>query len=164
MSEKVYGNEIVEENPYPNGEVQSTSQTGSSSGDTYSPTVTKENPLPKKRIASELIGQALNTRSKKILQEFELVQSGGFKIGNFKEGVSGEVAITPSGIVTKDKAGLTTIAMYGEDGSGLFKGTLQAGTLIAGDSSVVIDEIDGHGRMLFYEGNTVAILLGWGDF
>ena len=49
------------------------------------PTVTKEKRLPTPKVATELLSSALNTRSKNILQEFTLQDSGGFKIGNFKE-------------------------------------------------------------------------------
>ncbi len=44
----------------------------------------------RKRLAQELLSRALNTRSKRILQEFKLEDSGGFKIGDFKKGVTGK--------------------------------------------------------------------------
>jgi hypothetical protein len=163
MTDRVYEPEVQQDNPFPSGVVESVSQT-QGSGNTITPTTTKEKSFPTRRIATELISTALNTKSKKIMQEFELTQSGGFKIGNFKDGVSGEILITPSGIVTKDKTGLVTIAMYGEDGSGVFKGSIQAGSLITGivdvgDNSIVID---GEAkRMIFYDDNGIpSILIG----
>jgi hypothetical protein len=144
MEDKVYEPEVIVENPFPNQESPVIPQTTKPPEGTYNPTTTKEKSFPTRKIATELLSTALNTRSKKILQEFELTQSGGFKIGNFEEGVSGEITITPNGIVTKDKAGIVTIAIYGDDGSGVFKGSIQAGSIITGlisvgDNSIVID-------------------------
>lgn len=133
MAEKVYSPEIIEETPFPGQDPIVTVQSESpATGGTYSPTTTNEKKPPRQKIATELLSTALNTRSKNILQEFSLVESGGFKIGNYKEGVSGEISITPNGIITKDKNGVTTIAIYGEDGSGVFKGTIQAGSFVSG--------------------------------
>ncbi len=163
MAKDVYEPEIVPDNPFPQEVVESVSET-SGSGDVVTQTTTKEKSFPTKRIATELISTALNTKSKKILQEFELTQSGAIKIGNYKEGVSGEVLITAEGIVTKDKAGLVTIAMYGEDGSGVFKGSIQAGSIITGIVSVGDDSIviDGEAkRMVFYDDNGIpSIIIG----
>ena len=163
MDEKVFTPEVVQDNPFPNGSVESVTQT-QGSGTTLTPTQTKEKSFPTRRIATELISSALNTKSKKILQELELTQSGAIRIGNYKEGISGEVLITADGIVTKDKAGLVTIAIYGEDGSGVFKGSIQAGSIITGivdvgDNSIVID--GDTKRMVFYDDSGIPqILIG----
>jgi hypothetical protein len=163
MADKVYENEVQPDNPFPNGVVESLSETSGNS-DIVTPTTTTEKKFPTRKIATELISSALNTKSKKILQEFELTQSGAIRIGNFKEGISGEVLITAEGIVTKDKAGLVTIALYGADGSGVFKGSIQAGSIITGivdvgDNSIVID---GEAkRMVFYDDNGIPqIVIG----
>lgn len=164
MEEKTYQNEIIQDTPFPNEVGEEVPTASKPPEGTYNPTVTKPKNFPTRRIATELIGQALNTRSKKILQEFELVQSGGFKIGDYKEGVSGEILITPDGIVTKDKAGLVTIAIYGDDGSGVFKGSIQAGSIITGivdvgDNSIVID--GDTKRMVFYDADGIPqIVIG----
>ena len=162
MDDKVFTPEVVQESPFPSQDSVISTQVSSESGGTYSPTTTNDKPIVKKRIATELLSTALNTRSKRILQEFELQQSGGFKIGNYKDGVSGEIAITPNGIITKDKSGLTTVAIYGEDGSGVFKGSIQAGSIITGivdvgDNSIVID--GDAKRMVFYDENGVPVIL-----
>jgi hypothetical protein len=130
--EKVYTPEVVPDASFPNEvevPVVSTGQT--SPVGTYSPTVTKASPFPVKRIAHELIGTALNTRSKKILQEFELVQSGGLKIGDYQSGETGDLRLTPNGLTARDKAGLTTFAIDGTTGDAVFKGTVQADSVIA---------------------------------
>jgi len=164
MAEKVYTNEIIVESPFPGEPEPVALPSQPNPAGTFSPTTTKAKSFPTRKIAVELIGQALNTRSKKILQEFALQDSGGFKIGNFKEGVSGDVKITPNGIVARDIAGLITIAMYGADGSGVFKGSIQAGSIITGivdvgDNSIVIDGESK--RMVFYDdGGVPQILIG----
>ena len=161
--------EVIEEQPFPQeGEAEvSPSQKTTT---TLTPTTIKDKGFPTKRIAVELIGSALNTKSRKILAEFALTETGALQIGKYVNGVSGDIRITPTGIVMRDSAGITTVAQYAEDGSAVFKGTIQAGsiissgTLIAGDDTVIIDSVEGHGRMLFYDDDKVAILLGWGDF
>lgn len=130
--EKLYTPEVISDAPFPNREAVSYSESSSESGGTYSNTTINEKTPPKKRVAVELLSTALNTRSKKILQEFQLEQSGGIKVGDFKEGTTGEMAITPNGLTAKDTAGLTTFAIDGLSGDAYFKGTIQAGSLVSG--------------------------------
>ena len=132
MDDKVYTPEIVPENPFPGGVEPVISQTPIANGN-YTPTVTQSTKVPKKKVAQELLSSALNTRSKKVLQEFELQQSGGFKIGDYREGISGDLRLTPSGIVARNIAGLTTVAIDGETGDAIYAGELRSGTLITGD-------------------------------
>lgn len=164
---QVFYPEVVQESPFPSQDSVISTSVSSESGGTYSPTTTNDKPIVKKRVATELLSTALNTRSKRILQEFELQQSGGFKIGNYKDGVSGEIAITPNGIITKDKSGLTTVAIYGEDGSGVFKGTIQAGSFVAGTLYLGSEAgnvyIDGENqRIIINDGSTDRVLIGYG--
>ena len=133
--DKVYTPEVVQDAPFPGQDEEVFSQP-QSSGEVHSPTTTKDVPIRRKRISHELISQALNTRSKKILQEFELTQSGAIKIGNYKEGIDGDLRLTPNGLTARDKAGVTTFAIDGLTGGAVFKGTVQAGSVIA-------TEIDG---------------------
>ena len=129
--EKVYHPEEIIETPFPNQAAEATilSEERLPAG-TYAPTTVKDKPFPKKRVAVELLSSALNTRSRKILQEFDLQQSGGLKIGDFKEGVSGDLRITPNGLTARDVAGITTFAIDGTTGDAVFKGTVQAGSII----------------------------------
>jgi hypothetical protein len=164
MDDKVYTPEIVQENPFP-GEVVQSSATSVQSGSTITPTTTKEKVFPKKRTAVELLSTALNTRSKKILQEFELVQSGGIQVGNFQEGLSGDLRITPNGLTARDIAGITTFAIDGTDGSAVFKGTVQAGSLVSGEVIVgnntwVIDGDPDNPRIVLYNGGIPEIVIG----
>ena len=136
IADKVYEPEVIQDTPFP-GEPQLVPLPGQANpAGTYSPAITKDKPFKKKIVASETIGQALNTRSKKILQEFELQQSGGLKIGDFKSGISGDLRITPSGLTARDKAGITTFAIDGDTGDAVFKGEIRAGSLLTGGITV----------------------------
>lgn len=133
--EKIYYPETIEDSPLPNAEASESYGTSqSTANDTYSPQTIKSQVVPKKRVAQELIGSALNTKSRKILATFELAQSGGIQIGEYENGISGDIRITPTGIVARDTAGVTTFALDAETGDAVFKGVVQAGSIIsAGD-------------------------------
>ena len=144
--DKVYQPEVITENPFPGGDV-SVPANPATAPNTYTPTTTKvEAPFPKKKIAVELLSQAINTRNKKILQEFELQQSGGLQIGNFENGVTGDLRITPNGITARDSAGITTFAIDATTGDAIFRGTIRAGSIITGGTitneagDIIIDD------------------------
>lgn len=124
--EKVYTPEVVDEVPFPTEQEQILSVSDSESGGTYSPAKTQPTPFKQKVVSHETLAQSLNTRSRKVLQEFDLIQSGGFKVGDFKEGISGDLRITPNGLTARDIAGNTTFAIDGTTGDATFKGTVQA--------------------------------------
>lgn len=162
--EKVYTPETIPDQPFPQEgeEILATQPSGGT--DVYRQETIKPKAIPKKRIAQELIGSALNTKSRKILAEFEFTLSGALQIGKYENGVSGDLRITPNGITARDSAGLTTFSIDGTTGSAVFKGSVQAGSVITGevivgDNSVIID---GEGkRIIINDGNTDRILLGY---
>ncbi len=165
MAEKLFVPEIIEETPFP-GETSELLgvSTKSVSGETHSPTVSRENSVRRKRAAVELLSQALNTKSKKILQEFEFTESGAIRIGKFLEGFSGDIRISPNGITARDSAGLTTIAIDGITGDIVIKGTLQAGSVIAGevvvgDNSLILD--GANRRIIVNDGDKDRVLIGF---
>jgi len=135
MSDKVYTPEVIQENPFPNEADIFPTPPKSDPANTYSPKTTTDKPFKKKVIAQETIAQSLNTKSRKILGQYEFTQQGAIKVGDYQEGISGEVKISPDGIIAKDKAGLTTFALDGDTGSATFKGTVQA------QDFTVIDEL-----------------------
>ena len=154
MDDKTYHQEIVQDNPFP-GEpllVPLTSQANPAG--TFSPSVSKDKTFPIKRTAVELLSTALNTRSRKILEKFDLVQSGAIQIGNFKEGLTGDLRLTPNGITARDIAGLTTFAIDGSDGSAVFAGEVRSGTLITG--TVVVTD----GNIALYNNGILEIFIG----
>jgi len=131
--DKIYRPEEILDVPFP-GEPEPVSLPGQTNpAGTFGLTTTKPKSFPTKKIAVELLSTALNTRSKKVLQEFELQDTGGFKVGTFKSGISGDLRITPNGLTARDIAGLTTFAIDGDTGDAVFKGIVQAGAVIATD-------------------------------
>jgi hypothetical protein len=163
MDDKVYTPEVVPENPFP-GEPEPALLPGQPNPTgTFSPTTDKEKTFPKKRTAVELLSTALNTRSKKILQEFTFAPSGSIQIGDFKEGIAGDLRLTPNGITARDIAGLTTFAIDGTTGDGIFKGEIRAGSLVSGqviigDNAVIID---GEERTIIVnDGSNDRVLIG----
>jgi hypothetical protein len=160
--EKVYTPAVIDDNPFPNGELVDLGTTQSTSNQTYGAQKITDQSFPTKRIAVELIGTALNTQSRKILAEFEFTKSGALQIGLYESGVSGDVKISPNGIVARDSSGITTFTLDGDTGSATFKGTVQAGTLISGAVAVGDGDIliDGETkRMIFYDENGIPVII-----
>lgn len=160
--EKVYTPATIDENPFPNGEISDLGTTQGTSNKTYTAENITNQTFPTKRVAVELIGTSLNTKSRKILAEFQFTPSGALQIGVYENGVSGDVKISPNGIVARDSAGLTTFALDGTDGSAVFRGTVQAGTLISGAVAVGDGDIliDGESkRMIFYDENGIPVII-----
>lgn len=144
MADKVYEPEVIADQNFPYVDSAAFSVSQSTTSGQYGPQTIKDQPMPVKRVAVELLSTVLNTKSKKILQEIQFTESGALQIGKYVDGVSGDVRISPNGIVARDIAGNTTIALDGSTGSAVFAGEIRSGTLITGtvtvgDSSVVID-------------------------
>lgn len=162
--EKVYTPEEITDNPFPANEGILLA-TSSNSGVVSKPTKIKDTPFPTKRVAVELLSTALNTKSKKILQEFQFASSGAIRVGEYVSGVSGEINITPAGITATDTSGNTTFALDGDTGSATFAGTVQAGAIIAGDVIVgnntwVISGDADNPRIILYNSDIPEIVIG----
>jgi len=168
MAKDSFEPEIIEESPFP-GEIAQPMlpSTNPDTKNDHSPSTDREEAFPRKRAAVELLSTALNTRSRKILEEFALTQSGGLKIGDFKQGISGDLRITPNGITARDIAGITTFAIVGSDGSAVFKGEIKSGSLITGEVIVgnnnlifTVDD-DGQPQILLNDGDNDRVLIGY---
>jgi len=162
--EKVYTPEVIEENPFPQEEggvpIQ---ESQSTSGEVYSQKSIKPQPVPTKRVAVELISSVINTKSKKICGEIQFTPSGAIQIGKYENGVSGDIRISPDGILARNKSGILTIAIDGDTGDAIFKGTVQAGTVISGAVAVGDGDIliDGETkRMIWYTDDVPSIVIG----
>jgi len=163
MEDKIYTQTVIQDEALPDG----SSATGVASSvptTISSPQTIKDNPVPKKRISTELLSTSLNTKSKKILGEFQFADSGAIKVGKYENGVSGEVKISPNGVVAKNDAGIETFVLDGTTGSAVFAGTIQTGTLISGEvivgnNSVIID--GENKQIIINDGNTDRILIGF---
>lgn len=161
---KVYQNEVIADVAFPSEDVtvSESESSQSSSTKTYSPTTISEQSLPTPRIAVELISAQLDTRSRKILAEFQFTQYGAIQVGEYKNGVSGDIRISPSGIVARDMSGNTTFALDGDTGSAVFAGTIQAGTLVGGavavgDGSILIDGETK--RLVFFDDAGIPVII-----
>lgn len=143
--EKIYYPETIEDTPFPLQEgAVSFDIDQKTSNDKYGAKEVKSRDFPTRRVAYELLGSALNTRSRKILAEFEFTQTGAIQIGDYKNGESGDLRISPNGITARDSSGLTTFAIDGDTGDAVFKGEIQAGAFISGlvvvgDNNLIMD-------------------------
>jgi len=162
--EKIFEPTVTNDTPFPGEEQEYSNVSQSSANQTYSPATIPEQSIPTKRIAVELLSTAMNTKSRKIHQDFQFTKSGAISVGEYENGVSGEVKISPAGIAAKNKAGVTTFALDGDTGDAVFAGRVQAGTLISGavavgDGSIIIDGETK--RMIFYaDDGTPQIVIG----
>lgn len=166
MVDRIYQQETIEENPFPlSGPVDlslSQDASGRQGEKVYGAEVIEDIPYPTKKIATEVLSTALNTRSKKILQEFQFTPSGAIQIGDYTEGEYGDIRISPSGIVGRNVQGDITFALDGETGDAFFTGTLRAqstisGSVIVGDSDIIID--GENKRMVFYDDTGRAVIV-----
>ena len=83
------------------------------------------------------IDERFDTDSKTILSDFTFGTSGALQIGTYSDGVSGDIRISPNGILGRNKDGDTTFSINGTTGDATFGGTLVAasgtfGTVTAG--------------------------------
>lgn len=150
----------MQETPFPGEPIVLPTQESRSTGETHTPRTTKERNFPTRKIAHELLASALNTRSKKILQEFKLEQSGGLQIGDFKQGISGDMRLTPNGQTARNKSGITTFAIDGDTGDAVFAGEIRAGSTIVADTIVNEKASSGNGRTVYYNNGIPAIVIG----
>ena len=104
-------------------------------------------------VITDLINARLDTSAKTILGDFTFGASGALQIGTYSAGVSGDVKISPAGILARDKDNATTIAIDGTTGNVTMSGTI---TAIAG--SIGGWEISP--TAIYYDGATDAVSAG----
>ena len=162
--DKVFYPEELKDQPLPNNEEMAGALTSqSSSGGVLSTTKFTDTSLPRKVIAHETIASSLNTKSRKILGEYQFTESGAIQVGKYENGVSGDMRLSPNGITARDSAGLTTFAIDGTTGDATFKGTIQAGAFIVGTAIEIEESSEGNGRILLYNDGVPQILIGEPD-
>lgn len=139
--------DVIEDTPFPGYESTTAAQNSSDSTKTVlTPDKVTDNKFPVQRVAVEVLSSSLNTRSRRILDVFEFAKQGALQIGEYVNGVSGDLRLTPNGITARNTAGNTTFAIDGTTGDAIFAGTLQAGTVITGqvvvgDNSIILDGV-----------------------
>lgn len=168
MADEVLYPQTIEPTPLPNSTggfdqpTQTTGQQRSSTGEVITPNTVDPVKFPEKYIAPAVISDSINTQTKQILGQFTFGQSGALAIGTYENGVSGDVRITPTGIVARDVNGDETFTLDGATGDAAFKGTVQAGSLISGAVNVGAAQvvIDGaNTRIVVYDESANPIIL-----
>lgn len=163
-SDKVYSPETIADQPLPTIQSSVIPATPVGTPNTvYSPETVTPQKFPERLIAIATIGTRINTQSGQILGNFEFAELGALSIGKYENGVSGDIRLSPNGIIARNVNGDTTFTIDGTTGDATFKGTLQAGTLIAGamnvgDPNVVIDGVNG--RITIHDGSHYRVLIG----
>jgi hypothetical protein len=164
-AEKIYSPAVIEDAPFPTDDAGAPlTVTQESSNQIFGAQKINDQKMPIKRVAQELISTSLNSKSRKILAEFSFTEGGAIQVGKYENGVSGDLRITPNGIVARDLAGITTFAIDGTTGSAVFKGSVQAGSVITGEVIVGNNNviIDGENRrILINDGDVDRILIGF---
>lgn len=164
---KVYNPPTIADTPMPSpmqATPASQAATQASSNGVTNPATIQDQPSPTQRIAVDVLGNVLNTQNRKIIRQFTFTPTGALQIGTYSPGESGDVRISPDGIVARDQAGNTTFSLDGDTGDATFAGTLQTGALIAGQIAVGNDaiQIDGDNkRIVFFDDTGVpSIVIG----
>jgi hypothetical protein len=93
-------------------------------GSDFSSPVIEDTPLSTPMIAQQVISQALDTQSRKIILPFQFAPMGAIQIG--------QVLISPAGIAAKNGSGVTTFAIDAATGNATFLGTVAAGSIVTG--------------------------------
>jgi len=165
--EKVYTPQVLQDAPFPTEVIQSdVISTGSK--EVATPATIQDTKFPHIKSAKELLSNSLNTKSKKILQEFTFAQHGAIKVGKYENGVSGEVNISPDGISARNQDNLDTFVLDGQTGDASFAGQVTilggviTGEVLVGntndDSFVLID--GANNRILINDGTSNRIVIG----
>lgn len=119
------------------GSLFTTNSSISTSGIEYTPPVVNAS-IPKKVVASELLNESLNTQERKISGAFTFNKCGAIQVGEFDQGVSGELKISPTGIAARNKDGVSTFALDGETGDATFSGSIKAADVTVVDKEGLV--------------------------
>jgi len=135
---KEYLPTVIDNVDFPGVEQSSADAAGSAvtgKGNT-SPGEIPERSYPSQMIANTVISDSFNTQSRRILDTYEFAKQGALQIGEYEDGVSGDIRISPNGILARNIDGDTTVSIDGSTGDITIKGTIAAGSLIAGRTDI----------------------------
>ena len=150
---KIFYPDTIEYQPFTSEAVEQINDTGSTSNKTASGTEKQggtvinkarkfpPRPIPIPVVAKELISNNLNSQSRQILSAFTFNKTGSIQIGEYVSGVSGDIRISPNGLVARNSAGVTTVSIDGTTGDASFLGTISAGSVIS--ASISANQITG---------------------
>lgn len=113
-------------------------------------------PSSEKIVAFDVIGLSIDTHKQVILGNFTFGQVGALAIGEYVNGESGDIRISPNGIIARNVNGDVTFLVDGTTGDLAVKGTITSGSLVTGN--VVVQGLGG-----FYvnDGTYDVALLGY---
>ena len=97
----------------------------------YTPEEYKSEELPSNIIASDLISTSFDSQLNRILGNYSFGQLGAIQIGSYSSGVSGDIKISPNGIVARNKSNVTTFSVDGATGNVYVYGVLTVGSAAA---------------------------------
>jgi len=73
-------------------------------------------------VSGHFADDAISTASGTILGEFNFTGSGALQIGTYEYNVTGDLKLSPTGILARDKLGATTFSINGETGVAVLNG------------------------------------------
>jgi hypothetical protein len=88
--------------------------------------------MPQVPVSNDTIGHSINTKTNKILGSYSFGKVGSLQVGNYVNGTSGDIRITPDGITARNSSGTNTFVIDGTTGDAEFYGTIKAGSLVVG--------------------------------
>lgn len=140
MADTILKPTVIEEVDFPEiGQTVTTTTGGGDTKEVLTPNAEDGKSFPPATIARSVIADSFDTQSRRILSDYSFGEHGSLSVGKFEPGVSGDVKISPAGIVARNKDGKTTITMDATTGDATFMGTLAAGSLIAGNYFAVLE-------------------------
>jgi hypothetical protein len=146
-------------------ETASSTDTSDTSGVETTSTIRKST-MPSSVVAKEVINSGIDTQKKRILSDYGFSESGSLQIGKYVDSVSGDIRISPNGIVARNINGVETVTIDGTSGDASFRGTVVAGSVItgavtvgSGTGSVTID--GANNNIVVNDGTNDRILIGY---
>jgi len=163
--EKVFYPEEIQEQPFPFSGQNFNYSSGSQSSQILKPEEIKDTGMPPIR---DIITKSLNTSSQKIMKEYQFTDSGAIRIGKYQNSVSGEILISPDGIIAKNSSGVNTFSIDGDTGNATFSGQLTSASIVTGTVDVGSGaggsyvRLDGaNNRIIINDGSRDIILIGY---
>lgn len=77
-------------------------------------------------LVKDIINTKIDSAAKTILDSFTFGVSGALQIGTYVNGVTGDLKISPNGIIARNSAGASTLAVDGTTGNVTMIGTITA--------------------------------------
>lgn len=161
--EKILYPETIQDNSLPFSNIPYFSSSSYTDSNVVKQEEIKDTEIPF-NFSKEVISKKINSAAGKILDNFQFTASGAISIGKYENGVSGEIKISPNGIIATNKDGNTTLLVDGSTGNAVFSGEVAAGSVITGQVNVGNNNvrIDGvNKRIIINDGTRDIILIGY---